>query len=181
MDTTDWLTFALAAYGAVLSSVVALRQWRKDRINLQVTVHTGVWHGQTGRLLPGEALPDRNGQHSLFSVLVVEAANTGVRPVTVIASGLFLPSSRGWRARLTRRREMMFLGPHHLMQTLPYEIPPNGRHVVIHHLNFFLKDLDSRGLEGTVKLVGFYQDAFRKIHRSRHGRLDTAHWKAQLG
>lgn len=77
----DWLTIVLASlggaltlYGAILSTALALRQWRRDKPDLRIEcLHSY-------RLPPGEA-----GEPVLC--FTIEARNHGFRPIEVQGAG----------------------------------------------------------------------------------------------
>jgi hypothetical protein len=71
MNAGEWVTLVLAVWGAVLSTIIALRQIRRDRPNLKLFIRPG--HHPSGRL---------------EAEWVIRIANPNARPVEVTHAAL---------------------------------------------------------------------------------------------
>lgn len=76
----DWITPALAIWGALLSTMLAIREFSKDRKRIVVKSSTGAL--QSGRM---------HGRNK--EIFTIRAINTGYRPVQITAAGFVLSNS----------------------------------------------------------------------------------------
>jgi hypothetical protein len=74
MKLSGILTTIIAFYGALLSTAVALRQWRTDRAKVRITV-------QRNMEMVGHP------QYAGITLTVIKATNVGRRPVTITSLG----------------------------------------------------------------------------------------------
>lgn len=75
LSTVELLTLLLALYGAVLSTVLGIRELRKDRRQIRVTCRMALTPSPTG---------------GVWEFVSVEAVNTGHRPVEITMAGLLM-------------------------------------------------------------------------------------------
>lgn len=81
------LTLILAIWGALVSTVLAwmkIAEYRKDRPIVRVTIKPGM-----------KAFPD-NTVYGAMTLLIVDVANVGGRPVSVTHVSLMLPRGQGY-------------------------------------------------------------------------------------
>jgi len=74
MKKSEVITAIIAAYGAVLSTVAIIRQWKSDRVNVRLTV-------RKNREMIGH--PKYKG----VTLTEVKITNIGHRPVTIVSFG----------------------------------------------------------------------------------------------
>jgi hypothetical protein len=75
LTTSDVLTLLIALYGAVLSTVLALKELRKDKRQVKVTCRMALAPSPVG---------------DVWEFISVEAVNTGHRPVEITMAGLLM-------------------------------------------------------------------------------------------
>lgn len=83
------LTLAIALWGAILSTILAVREIKKERRSVKVTCSLGVG---------GPVLSDE-----IFQLVTIEAVNTGHRPVEIVSAGLRLSNSSYFTAVGSKR------------------------------------------------------------------------------
>jgi hypothetical protein len=74
MKTSEIITAVIAGYGAVLSTVAIVRQWKSDRIKVKLAV-------RKNRAMVGSA------KYKGVSLTEVKITNIGHRPVTIVSFG----------------------------------------------------------------------------------------------
>jgi hypothetical protein len=157
MSLTDWA----AAYGAVLSTILALFgaiRWflerREKRPRIQVTTKLGF------STVPG--MPGTSDYLIYF-----EAANVGERPVTLNVPYLLLPDGRNlWLIEAQR------------FVPLPHELLPGKNFMVWEELRELARSLSGQGFSGEIKVVCMFKDAVGNSYKSKPMSFDVDHWLA---
>lgn len=152
LDSSDWIALLLGIYGAILSTVLAVRETRRDHRKVKVTCSLGILTGF--RFEPIEAI-------------MITVVNVGHRPVEITSAGF----------NLTDKRIMVVMddiAPNH-QQPLPKMIA-DGESVTVHKY----KDSISGGLEehwrragnSDLKITGAYvRDSTGRTYRAKAPRL----------
>jgi len=151
-------TALVALYGAILSSYNALAARKEKRPQVRVSVSFGV-KVCGSPLIGGEAGPP---------LLFVEASNPGRRTVTLSSLGLLLAKKR-----------QLFLDPHSEGMPFPYDLEPGKSYRMWVAASRLASWLKQEGLQGKVKLVGFYDDAVGNRYRSRKLSFNCEKWLAK--
>jgi hypothetical protein len=152
----DWWgrSIALAALVvAGLSFWVAYGQWLDARATKARQLSVRLFFG---------APIAKGKQHPIG--LQIKAANPGYQPVTVTSAGVLFPD--GSRYGVDRARGEWEFGS---------TIAPGENKVVLlagRDLLELCQALRSRGFEGAVALIGYYEDALNELHRSDPLTLD---------
>lgn len=146
----DW-TLIVAAYGAILASIVAaynaISEWRLRRPHIKVGVSMSVFDSFAGS--PTDTM--------VFLV----AANPGNKVVTVGWMGLVLPN----RAKVTLTDpEGNVSFPHKLLPEESCQVWIEASKLATH--------LRSEGFSEKVKLVGFYKDVIGRTYKSKPFEFD---------
>jgi hypothetical protein len=157
MSLTDWA----AAYGAVLSTILALFgaiRWflerREKQPRIQVTTKLGF------STVPG--MPGISDYLMFF-----EAANVGERPVTLNIPCLLLPDGRYlWLLRAERH------------EAFPHELLPGRSCMLWEELKGLARSLSEQGFSGEIKVVCIFKDAVGNSYKSKRMSFDVDHWLA---
>ena len=149
MTWSDVLTAIVALYGAVLSTIIAIREWRARGPNIKVEVSQGAVSSPTGEW----------SDHSIF----VEARNQGHKAVTLSMVGFILPGGRRW----------VIPRPLYYYVTFPYELMPETRCMTPTLAQKLATGLESLGFPDKVSLIGYYDDEVGRRHKSKPRILDT--------
>jgi len=148
MDSTDIITALVALYGAILSTVVAVREWKAKRPKIKVKTSMGFLDLGRGNLSD--------------AMVFVEAANPGQREVTLSSVGFILPLQR-----------KVFLRQPQGSVRIPCELAPESSCQVWIDARELAALLRSNGFSGTLKLVGFYGDQVGRTHKSKAFEVDA--------
>ena len=148
MTASDIITALIALYGAVLSTIIAVREWNARRPSIRVEVSEGTVYLALGV----------SSDHSLF----IEAANEGHKAVTLSMVGYVLPDGTRWSI------------PRPLGNvTFPYELLPEKRCVAYTPAHKLAADMNDLGYLSKVSLIGYYDDAVGRRHKSKPRIFDT--------
>jgi hypothetical protein len=147
MDTSDIITLIIAAYGAVLATVTAVVDLRTKLRRVKVTLS----HGFLGY-----------GSHVSDTQLIMEAANLGSRPVTIVAMGILLPD-----------KEKLY-APYAPGQTqLPVALAEGENCRTWVGARECAAQLPGAGYSGRIKLRAFADDTTGKRHVSKAVSFDV--------
>ena len=144
----EFVTAMVALYGAVLSTIILLREWKAKRPNIKVEVSEGTVPIPLGL----------SSDHSIF----IEARNRGHKAVTLSMVGLILPDGERWP--ITRPLGNV---------RLPYELLPEKRCMVRTPAQKLASELESMGFPDKVSLIGYYDDEVGRRHKSKPTIFDT--------
>ena len=150
MDATDIMTALVALYGAILSTVVAVREWRARRPTVKVEVSEGRVGGMPGNGWSG---------HMIFC----DALNRGHKAITLQMVGFQLPN-----------REQFVIPYPSPYVWFPYDLLPEKSCKVFTPASDLAKHLKARGFPQKVSLVGFYNDDVGRRYRSKPAIFDTS-------
>ena len=144
----DVLTALVALYGAVLSTIIAVREWRGKRPNIRVEV-------SEGRV---QLSLDAWSDHSIF----IEAHNQGHKAVTLsIVVGFILPDGERW------------VIPRPLGNvTFPYDLLPEKRGMAYTPAHKLAADVNALGFRSKVSLIGYHDDEVGRRHKSKPSIFD---------
>lgn len=148
MDSTDIITALVALYGAILSTVVAVREWRAKRPRIRVKTSMGFLDLARGNVSD--------------AMVFVEAANPGQKPVTLSSVGFILPF-----------KGKVFLRQPQGSVRIPCELAPESACQVWINARELGQLLRSHGFSGKLKLVGFYGDQVGRTHKSKAFEVDA--------
>jgi hypothetical protein len=151
MDSGDIITALLAMYGAILSTIVAIRDWRARRPKIAVKTSWG--------------LLDLGRGNTSDAMLFVQATNPGQKPVTLSSVGFVLPS-----------QERVFLKEPHGSMRIPCELASESACQVWIGAGELAQLLRSHGFSGTLRLIGFYNDQVGRTHKSKPFKFDVDEW-----
>lgn len=98
-------------------------------------------------------------------ILIVQAMNPGLLPVTLTSFGILLPNGS---TMISRQHD----GSIHL----PYELSPGKQCMKSLEMIPVAESLARAGYRGTVNLIGFYHDALDVRHESKPLKVDVAMW-----
>ena len=152
MQWSDILTAALALYGAVLSTLVFLDQRSKDKSQVKVSLTFGMIE------FIGQGLSDPQ--------LLITAANTGNRPVTLSSAFLQLPNGK----------TVVFPRPLSTVN-FPHELQPGKNCIVWSEPEKIAAELREEGFTGTTKLKGAYRDETGKEYMSKPLKFNLDKWR----
>jgi hypothetical protein len=157
MSLTDWT----AAYGAVLSTILALFgaiRWflerSEKRPRIQVTTNLGF-----------STVPGTPGTSDYL--IYFEAANVGERPVTLNKPCLILPDGR----------YLWLLGAQGV-EAFPHELLPGKNCTVWEELREVAMSLSKEGFSGEIKVVCMFRDAVGNSYKSKPMSFGVDHWLA---
>jgi len=157
VSLTDWI----AAYGAVLSTILAAFgavRWfleRKEKHpRIQVTSKLGFM-----------TAPWKSGTSDYL--IYFEAANIGERPVTLSIPYLRLPDGRNlWMPKVQR------------LEAFPHDLLPGKKCMVWEELRELARGLSEEGFSGEIKFVCTFDDAVGNSYKSKPISFDVDHWLA---
>ncbi len=144
----DILTAMVALYGAVLSTIILVREWKAKRPNIRVEVSEGTVQIPLGLW----------SDQSIF----IEARNRGHKAVTLSMVGFILPDGDRWAIP----RPLGYV-------TFPYELMPEKRCMVRTPAQKLATELESMGFPDRVSLIGYYDDEIGRRHQSKPSIFDT--------
>jgi len=146
VETKDIVTLALAAYGSLLSSALAVIGWREKRRVLRVTASIGA-------PFPAPEV------HFMF---LIEVVNPGHRPVTINNVGLVLPN----------KKELVLIdsGPY---LKLPRELKEGTSCSAMIPAKDILATLKEQGLNGTIFVHPYCRDALGKRHKGKRYEINV--------
>lgn len=137
------IIIALAAmWGAVLSSYIAIRNFRKDNPRVKVKLSGGFLVFDTHPSSP--------------PMIFLEAANIRTFDITLSSCGLKLPS-----------KKIMYFTEPGGTQELPYELDPRKNFRVLMKKSHIINELKSYNFKGTIKISGFFEDAVGNSYTSK--------------
>jgi hypothetical protein len=142
MTATDILTALIALYGAGLSTLIALREWKARRPDVHVGLSMGTF----------DACPGNPTDTMVFLV----AANAGTKAATLAWMGFVLPN----RSRLT-------LTDPDSNATFPHKLMPEESCQVWIEATRLAEHLKSDGFSDSVKLIGFYKNVVGRVYKSK--------------
>ncbi len=148
---------AVAVYGAILSTMTFRAQRRDRRASVRVKVTNG---------LP--AFADRLGNVQLL----LEATNTGERPVVLEAAGYKLPNGDS----------LALIAPS--LRTLPQfpcELSPHRSGMVAEYMYDIAGSLAQAGYVGRVPLLGFVRDQEDNEYSSKPWDFNVNKWLRRAG
>ena len=148
ITATEIITALVAVYGALLSTYIALREWKGRSPNIKVNLSMGFYY-------LGASVSD--AQVSL------DASNPGEKAVSLSSLGLILPD---------KTRVAFMEDESHV--TFPYKILPESSCKVWWDARGLAHGLRSMGFSGELKLVGFYGDEVGRTYESKPFEFDTA-------
>ena len=150
MTASDIITALIAVYGAVLSTIILVREWKAKRPDIRVEVSLASHQYPSGELSNLK--------------LIVFATNAGEKAVVLSSPGLILPNqNRMWFPETDPEFDVTF--PHQLRPEHPCSAWVDPGEVG--------RALKSDGFSGKVKLIGFYKDAVGRTHKSKPFKFDT--------
>ena len=120
-----------------------------------VSLNVKLWKGIMG-LVPGVESD---------ACLFLKASNPGHKTVVVTVSSFLLPDGR----------DMVFPYPQSSV-TFPFKLEPEQQCMIWIDLKKIGNLLRSEGFSGTVRLLGYYQDAVGRRHKSKPYKLDVDVW-----
>jgi len=97
--------------------------------------------------------------------IFLEANNPAHKAVVVTVQGFILPDGR----------DMFFPYPQSNV-TFPFKLEPESQCMVWMDMKKFGRQLRSEGYGGVVKIVGFYNDAVGRRHKSKPYKIDIGVW-----
>lgn len=150
MDWTDLLTLAIASWGAVLATWTAVADRRHKRRQLKVRMSNGFPYYMGGI---GDV------------ILIVEAANSGARPVTVASLVITLPD-----------KQQLILDPRISGLTLPHTLAEGQSCSAWIEARNAAITLARNGYSGRIRLRGVARDATGEIYRSKPFSFGIDEW-----
>ena len=144
----DVVVAMVALYGAVLSTIIAVLEWKWRRPDIRVEVTEGRVQ------LSLDAWSDHG--------IVIEARNHGHKAVTLSMVGFILPGGERWL--MTRPLVNV---------SLPYELLPEKRCPVWIAARELASDLESMRFPDKVSLIGYCDDEVGRRHKSKPTIFDT--------
>jgi hypothetical protein len=148
MTSTDMVTALIALYGAGLSTIIAVREWRARNPNIKVEVSEGSF---------GLAVGAWSG-HMIFC----DALNRGQKAITLQMVGFQLPNGE------------QFVIPYPSPYVrFPYDLLPEKSCKVFTSASDLAMHLRLEGWPQRVSLVGFYNDDVGRRYRSKPTVFDT--------
>jgi len=148
MTPTDIIVAVVALYGAVLSTIIAIREWKARSPNIKVNLSMGFY-------TLGASVSDAQ--------VFLEASNPGEKAVSLSSLGLILPD-----------KTKLAFTEYESHVRFPYEILPESSCKVWMDARRLAQGLRSMGFSGKPKLVGFYGDEVGRIYESKPFEFDTA-------
>ena len=148
MDGADIITALVALYAAILSTIIALHDWRAKRPNIKVDLSMGNLQSWAG---------DWNGR-----VLFLEASNPGEKAVILNSMGLILPGDS----------KVVCTNPQNRVK-FPHHLDPEQSCRGWSQAGEIASQLKARGFHSRVKIVGFYNDEVGRIHKSKPFEFDV--------
>lgn len=142
------ITALVALYGAILSTVVAVREWRAKTPRVRVKTSMGFLDLGLGNVSD--------------AMVFVEAANPGQRPITLSSVGFILPLER-----------KVYLRQPQGSMRIPCELAPESACQVWIDARELAQLLRSNGFSGKVKVLGFYGDQVGRTHKSKGFEVDA--------
>jgi hypothetical protein len=151
VDSVDIITALVALYGAVLATITFVHQRRKDRTEVTTTLSIGL-----------EALPSYVSEPQLL----LQAANTGFRPVTLGSGFLKLPDNRTL-VFPNARSDVRF----------PHELQPGKSCLTMTDVREVANELRSEGFSGIIEIRAAYRDQTDKEYVSKPFKLNLNEWQ----
>jgi len=148
MTATDIVTALIALYGAGLSTLIALREWKARRPDIKVEISEGA-----------VGLPDGGWSgHMIFC----NALNRGHKAITLQLVGFQQPNGEQY--------VIPYPSPY---VRFPYDLLPEKSCKVFTPASDLAAYLKSRGYLQKVSLIGFYNDDVGRRYRSKPAIFDT--------
>lgn len=144
----DVVTALVALYGAILATIVAVREWKARSPRIKVEVWEGAVYLALGV----------SSDHSIF----IKAANEGHKGVTLSMVGFVLPDGSLWAI------------PRPLGNvTFPYDLLPEKRCMAYTPAHKLAAEMNALGFRSKVSLIGYYDDEVGRRHKSKPTIFDT--------
>jgi hypothetical protein len=144
----ETLTALVALYGAILATVVAVREWKAGRPDIKVDV----WQGP---------VYIREADDWTDSFVHIRARNRGRKAVNMTEVGIILRGDK---------RLPLSYSPEHL--NWPYELlPEKSRSLMVEPIELAVM-LKSEGFDQKVSFVGYWCDALGRLYTSKPAIFD---------
>jgi hypothetical protein len=153
MKTQDWVTFAIASYGALLSTVVALQAFLKERRTLKLRLRTTRYTYPFGDVGP--------------PMLSIEVVNSGHRILVADAPQLMVASDP--------QRVLAMMTADGLAD-FPKRLEDGEMATVRIGYRDIANTLTRGGHSGTVRLLAICKDSTGRLYKSKPWKIDIAEW-----